>query len=343
MRGDQLARQWLLVQRLGRSHGGIGLAELAEDLGCVRRTVYRDLDALMYAGFPVVSEKRDGRVYYRFVDSFRLGDVPFTADEILALAFGEDLLRPLEGTVFHDSIRSALGKIRSALSAELIGFLDTIAGAFRVLPGPHKRYTESRATIQALNEAVLGRRVLTMRYRTGRTGEESSRELDPYHVWYQKGGLYVIGFDHRRGVMRTFAVDRILSLEATGARFEIPEDFDFDTLTASNFGVASEPASRVRVRFSRERATQVREHTWHASQRMEDCADGGVELTLEAGGSRELTDWILSFGAGAEVLEPESLRAQVRQTLEKASALYRGGSASAASPSKSESAAEPGG
>jgi predicted DNA-binding transcriptional regulator YafY len=76
---------------------------------------------------------------------------------------------------------------------------------------------------------------------------------------------------------------------------------------------------------------------------MEDCADGGVELTLEAGGSRELTDWILSFGAGAEVLEPESLRAQVRQTLEKASALYRGGSASAASPSKSESAAEPGG
>ena len=37
------------------------LDDLAEDLGCVRRTVYRDLDALMYAGFPVTSEKRDGK------------------------------------------------------------------------------------------------------------------------------------------------------------------------------------------------------------------------------------------------------------------------------------------
>jgi predicted DNA-binding transcriptional regulator YafY len=323
MRGDQLARQWLLVQRLGRSRGGVGLADLAEDLGCVRRTVYRDLDALMYAGFPVVSEKRDGKVYYRFLDSFRLGDVPFTTDEILALAFGQDLLRPLKGTVFHDSIRSALGKIRSALSSELIGFQDTIAGAFRVLPGPHKRYAESRATIQALNEAVLGRRVLTMRYRTGRTGEESSRELAPYHVWYQKGGLYVIGFDHRREAIRTFAVDRILALEATGERFEIPADFDFDALTASNFGVASEPASRIRVRFSPQRATQVREHTWHASQQVLEQDDGSVELTLEAGGSQELTDWVLSFGAGAEVLEPESLRTLVRETLVEASALYR--------------------
>ena len=89
----------------------------------MRRTLYRDLDALMYAGFPVVSEKRDGRVYYRFLESFGLGDVPFTPDEVLALAFSEDLLRVLEGTVFHDSIRSALQKIRAGLGPELTGFL----------------------------------------------------------------------------------------------------------------------------------------------------------------------------------------------------------------------------
>ena len=97
MRGDQLARQWQLIQRLARSRGGLLLDDLATELGCVRRTVYRDLNALMYAGFPVLSERRDSRVYYRFVDSYRLGDVPFTPDELLALAFGEDLLRPLEG------------------------------------------------------------------------------------------------------------------------------------------------------------------------------------------------------------------------------------------------------
>ena len=31
MRGDQLARQWQLIQRLARSRGGCGLDELADD------------------------------------------------------------------------------------------------------------------------------------------------------------------------------------------------------------------------------------------------------------------------------------------------------------------------
>ena len=123
VRGDQLARQWQLIQRLAKSRTGAALDDLASELGCVRRTVYRDLDALMFAGFPVVSEKRDGRVYYRFLESFRLGDIPFTPDEILALAFSEDLLRTLEGTVFHDSIQSALSKIRSGLGPELGDYL----------------------------------------------------------------------------------------------------------------------------------------------------------------------------------------------------------------------------
>ncbi|HKJ24759.1 MAG TPA: HTH domain-containing protein, partial [Myxococcota bacterium] len=179
MRGDQLARQWRLIQRLAKSRAGATPDDLADDLGCVRRTVYRDLDALMYAGFPVVSEKRDGHVYYRFLESFAIGDVPFTPDEVLALAFGEDLLRTLEGTVFHDSVQSALAKIRAGLSPELSHFLERLGESFRVLPGPHKRYSEYRDTIQVLNDAVLAKRTVRMRYRTGRTGETATRKLDP--------------------------------------------------------------------------------------------------------------------------------------------------------------------
>ena len=322
MRGDQLARQWQLIQRLARSRGGVGLDELADDLGCVRRTIYRVLDALMYAGFPVVSEKRDGHVYYRFLDSFQLGDVPFTADEILALAFGEDLLRSLEGTVFHESIRSALAKIRAGLSPELTAYLERLGESFRVLPGPHKRYVEAKETIQTLNDAVLGRRTVRMRYRTGRTGTESERELDPYRIWYRAGGLYVIGHDHQSEELRTFAVDRILEIEATDARFEVRDDFDFDAYTASSFGVIAEPATRVRIRFEPRWATYVEEHSWHPSQKLEPLPDGRLELGMEVGGTAELRSWVLSFGEGAEVLEPEALREEVRRELKAAVARY---------------------
>jgi predicted DNA-binding transcriptional regulator YafY len=324
MRGDQLARQWQLIQHLAKSHGGVGLDELADELGCVKRTIYRDLDALMYAGFPVMSEKRDGRVFYRFLDSFRLGDVPFTSDEVLALAFGEDLLRTLEGTVFHDSIRSALGKIRAGLGPDLSGFLERLTDAVRVIPGPHKRYAEQRDTIRMLNDAVLARRTLTMRYRTASTGAESERQLDPYRVWYRSGGLYVIGHDHQSDEIRTFAVDRILALVPTDSGFEIPDDFDFDARTGSAFGVISEPASRVRIHFAPRWRSHVEAHTWHESQRLDVRGDGGVELRMEVGGTAELCNWVLSFGSGAQVIEPESLRQAVARELREAALLYAG-------------------
>jgi len=322
VRGDQLARQWKLIQRLAKSRAGATPDDLAEDLGCVRRTVYRDLDALMYAGFPVVSEKRDGHVFYRFLDSFGIGDVPFTPDEILALAFGEDLLRILEGTVFHDSVQSALTKIRAGLSPELSRFLEQLGESFRVLPGPHKRYTDYRDTIQVLNDAVLAKRTLRMRYRTGRTGETATRQLDPYRVWYRSGGLYVVGHDHRSGEVRTFAVERIQKITPTDEAFAVRSDFDFDAYVGQAFGVMSEPASKVVIRFSRTWATHIEERTWHPSQRLERLAGGGVKLEMEVGGLLELKSWVLSFGAGAEVIEPEELREAVRAELAQALAAY---------------------
>ncbi len=322
MRGDQLARQWQLIQRLARSRAGAALDDLAQELGCVRRTVYRDLDALMFAGFPVVSEKRDGRVYYRFLETFRIGDVPFTADEVLALAFSEDLLRTLEGTVFHDSIGSALAKIRAGLGPELGEYLSRLAESFRVLPGPHKNYALFRETIQVLHDAVLGRRTLRMRYRTARTGSVSTRKLDPYRVWYRSGGLYVVGFDHKSGEIRTFAVDRIRLLEATADRFAVSKDFDFDRYTGSSFGVTAEPPIRVRIRFDKRWANFVKERTWHASQKLEKAAGGSVDLSMRVGGTAELRSWVLSFGSGAEVLEPESLRAEVELELNAALKRY---------------------
>ena len=288
----------------------------------MRRTVYRDLDALMFAGFPVVSEKRDGRAYYRFLDSFRLGDVPFTPDEILALVFSEDLLRALEGTVFHDSIQSAIAKIRAGLSPELSEYLARLGEAFRVLPGPHKSYAHRKDTIQALHDGVLGRRTLKIRYRTGRTGSVSSRELDPYRVWYRSGGLYVVGFDHKSGEIRTFAVERIREIAATDRRFRRDPDFDFETYVGSSFGVISEPATRVRILFEKRWTGYVEEHHWHPSQELTKRPGGRVELAMEVGGTADLRTWILSFGSGAEVLEPEALRDEVTRELRDAVARY---------------------
>jgi len=66
----------------------------------------------------------------------------------------------------------------------------------------------------------------------------------------------------------------------------------------------------------------VAEREWHASQTTEPLEAGGLELRMEVGGTRELASWVLSFGGGAEVMEPDTLREEVRSRLKSALALY---------------------
>jgi predicted DNA-binding transcriptional regulator YafY len=105
----------------------------------------------------------------------------------------------------------------------------------------------------------------------------------------------------------------------------VPADFDFEARTASAFGVVAEPAEPVRIRFAPRWALYVQEHEWHPSQRIEPAAGGGVELSMEVGVGDELRGWVLSFGAGAEVLAPPVLRADVAAELSRAGAQYQGG------------------
>jgi predicted DNA-binding transcriptional regulator YafY len=153
----------------------------------------------------------------------------------------------------------------------------------------------------------------------------SERDLDPYRVWYRSGGLYVIGHDHKSGEVRTFAVDRIGRATLLDTPFEVPEDFDFEARTASAFGVVAEPPESVCIRFAPRWALYVQEHEWHPSQRITKADGGGVELSMEVGLGEELRGWVLSFGAGAEVLVPDSLRAEVAAELARAGAKYQGG------------------
>ena len=68
-RGDQLGRQWMIIQTLISSRIGKSAAELAKDLECSPRTVYRDLEALQVAGFPIYTERVEGKNLWSRLDT----------------------------------------------------------------------------------------------------------------------------------------------------------------------------------------------------------------------------------------------------------------------------------
>ena len=69
---------------------------------------------------------------------------------------------------------------------------------------------------------------------------------------------------------------------------------------------------RVRIHFDAFAARLVSERQWHPSQSIKRLADGELELTMTLGRLEEVERWVLSWGEHARVLEPDSLRKQVR-------------------------------
>ncbi len=150
-----------------------------------------------------------------------------------------------------------------------------------------------------------------------------ARTIDPYHGVRFEGDWYVVGFCHLRDEIRTFSLSRIVTAEKRGKGFQIPEDFDFLKLSGSHFGVHwSDGEINVKIRFNKRVADYVRERTWHPSQVIVCLDSGDVILSLTVNHLLELKRWVLSWGADAEVLEPDSFAGDIRKTLKNAAGLY---------------------
>ncbi len=92
---------------------------------------------------------------------------------------------------------------------------------------------------------------------------------------------------------------------------------------AEAFGVTWDKPMTVVVRVRPDQAPYVREREWHPTQKLRTIRDGRLELTFRAGGTFEITRWILAWGDAAEVVRPVSLRRQVAAILRGAASLYR--------------------
>jgi predicted DNA-binding transcriptional regulator YafY len=309
-RGDQLSRQWTLVRlltgKLGRS-----LAQLRAELGVTKRTVQRDIENLERSGFPIVSESRDGTIFWRFIEGFSAeSPVALTLTELMALYYSRGLLRPLQGTEIHDSIASAMQKIGATLPAESLRLMRELEGAVAVSTSGWKDYSRSREIMDKLTKAVLHRYTARIEHTAVGYKEPVSREVDPYKLWYVSNGLYLVAYDHRSEDLRVFALERINSVSLTNRRFD-SSGFDFEKFAQSAFVMIGGEAQEVEIRFSKQQAPYVRERTWHPSQSIETKPNGSIILRLRVADLGEVKRWLIGFGADALVLRPAALRHEI--------------------------------
>lgn len=313
-RGDQLAKQWRIIQTLISAHGGRSAAELAKDLGCNPRTLYRDLEALQVAGFPMYTERVEGKNLWSLLDVVKHQiPIPFTLTELMALYFYRDMVKVFRGTVFYDALESLFAKVKTTLPTQSLSFLGALEHTLKMAIKPYKEYSRFREIINQANDAALRKKSVEMIYFTMSRKKRSHRVVDPYRVLFYNGTFYLIGLCHTRDEVRTFALDRISMLRVTNRDFSLPGDFNLEDFLLPSFGIMRGKPQTVRVRFDQEVAGYIREKVWHESQQLYPEEDGSLVLEMTVPVNEEVKSWVMSWGAKAEVLEPGALREDIRE------------------------------
>lgn len=313
-RGNQLARQWRLLQLIDRP-AGVTVDDAAKELACTVRTVWRDMDVLQGA-FSIYDERSAGgrRTVFRVTEDFkRRIPLRLTLAELSALVMSRELLAPLGASVPGPAVASAFARITDVLSPDALKLLAQMREVVGVRMVGAKLQAPAAEHVPAIQQALLDRRSLRLRYHAFQRDEETEREVDPYHLTYFNGGLYLIAYCHLREAVRIFAVERIRVVTPSPRRFEPPRDFRPDEYLDKAWGILQGDLVTVRVRFAAELARYIEERLWHPSQKLRTLPDRRVEITLRVADTLEVRRWILGFGTQAEVLEPANLREALRR------------------------------
>jgi len=318
-RNDQIARLIALARALRESRRGVALSRFAELHGVSKRTLYRDVEALELAGFPIVHE--NGR--FRLLDGTAAPPVPgVDADELLALRTLRALATGLASTSLGHGLDRLWFKLNAGAAGSPTGLADPPLAVRAPLAFDYRAHAE---TVRALEAAIRGRAVVELNYRALSTGTVSRREVEPGELYWDPGleTLYLIGWCRTRRDVRIFAVHRVLEARPTGSAFVPRAECRSQDALRHAFHVWREGAARtVRIEFEGEAAREVRERRWSRG-RVTSRGDGPVVLELEVAGLVEVERWVLGFGEHARVLEPKDLIDRLRRHAQAIAKKYR--------------------
>lgn len=300
----------------------VNCTKLMRSLEVSRKTVVRDI-AFMRDRLELPIEFDAQIQAYRYtqpVNSFPTVNV--TEGELLALLVAQRALQQYRGTPFHRQLEIAFEKLAGGLR-DRISF--SPADELRAVSFKNIGLGKTDLAIfNALSSAVLRQEQVTFEYRKPGDAKKSAREVHPYHLANRENLWYLIGFDLQRQALRTFALPRIGEVTNTKIAFTRPPDFSPEKFFANALGVLGGSGNfTVMIRFTNAVAERVREREWHESQEMRELADGALELKLRLGALVEVEQWILSWGAAAEVIAPAELRKSIRQTASALAKIYR--------------------
>jgi proteasome accessory factor B len=299
----------------------LSIYDIADRFSVNPRTALRYLQALQRAGEPLYEETVGKRKLWRLSTTARRQSITLTTAQMVALFLSRRVFDFLAGTGFKEDLDDVFRKLEATLKRKDFAAVRNLdRKVFDVNEARHL-YEGRIEDVNDIITALLREDRLRVTHE-GVSGGRKTFTLDPYTLLVYKKGLYLAGFSHHHGEIRTFALDGFREVEwLRGDRFEYPTDYRPQQLTEGAFGLIRGEPARVRILFAERVGRYVRRRQWHPTQQFRLEGDR-CEMTMDTHGTTEIVSWVLGFGDQAEVMEPVDLRKAVASELRRACERY---------------------
>ena len=275
--------------------------ELADKFEVSVRTIYRDIDSISSVGVPIFTTQGKGGGI-KIDNEFILNKSLFDANE------KEQIIAALQG----------LEKTNEAYKSELITKLSAL---FKIKNsnwieidftswGSNNTYQD---LFNALKTAIINKNIIFFSYNSSK-GEKINRKVKPIRLLFKEQDWYLYAFCLLRNDFRYFKLSRMKDLEVLAINYE--DNFENAVLKKE---LKYENIVNIKLKFDKSVAFRVYDEF---NEAIEEDEKGNLYVEIKIPNNYKLYNYIFSFGANVEILEPEEIRTQFKNMINKIAKKY---------------------
>jgi proteasome accessory factor B len=315
---DRTARLLKLQMLLSQSPLGLDIEEIADKCCVSDRTAYRDLRALeSELSVPIWQNGNK----HGISDGYFLPPINITLAEAAYLFLAARLTQNYF-KYYDPNMASIFLKLNTITPVPFKNDIQRILEYMQSQP----RNTRKVKNFNTLVIAWLTRHKVRVKTRPHNEEEYMDRIIEPYMIEPSVigGSCYVIARCNLKGVIYAFKLEHIIGDAVMQPdTYEIPSDFDAIDFLDSAWGVQTDQKIQtIKLRFSPRIRRSIEEERVHSSQINEVQADGSIIMTIKVRDYIHIRYWIMRWGKEVEVIEPESLKNQIRDTAQSIVDIY---------------------
>lgn len=285
--------------------GIVTAPELAKRFEVSVRTIYRDVEALSQAGIPIYANQGKG------------GGISLTEKFIL----NKSLLSEKE----QDEILIALQSLAAVRYPEFDDILLKLSNLFlkskvnwiEVEFSSWRSDQKQKEVFSLLKNAILKQQVIAFSY-FNVAGEKSERRVEPIKLLFKDKSWYLKGYCLQRMSCRTFKITRMSDVQPTGDPCSHVASQEQPATVSSND--AAPAAISLKLKISAKGAYRVYDD--FSEKDIIKNEDGSYTVNASMPSGEWIFNYLFSFGPLLEVIEPPSIRLEMKTRIKNMANKY---------------------